>query len=359
MGGSPRATWFVTRKHPPRIGGMETLSWELTTRIGRRRPVRVLALRRGSAWLPVFLIRCALTILGNGRRIEVLHLGDPVLAPLGALTRQLGIPVCVTVHGLDVTYDSAAYRLWLRLFFRRLGAYVCISEDARVAAIGRGAPASRTRVVGIGVAPIADGGNPRQPGLLLFVGRLVPRKGLAWFVQEVLPQVALRRPDVHLAIIGAGRELTAIQRAASTAGVTGRIEWLGPVSDEEKLRWLQRATVCVLPNIHVQGDLEGYGIVALEAAAAGCAVVAADIEGLRDALGRGQGGRLLPSADAAAWIAALSDLLGDPLAATALGARARGWIERERTWDGVCNGYERIFDALASGSPLPEANARR
>ena len=358
VGGSPRATWFVTRKHPPRIGGMETLSWELTTRIGRRRPVWLLALRRGSAWLPIFMVRCALAILGNRRRIEVLHLGDAVLAPLGLLARLLGIPVCVTVHGLDLTYDSAAYRIWLRLFFRGLGAYICTSETVCGAAIGRGAPALLTRVVGIGAVPCHDGKELRQPELLLFVGRLVRRKGLAWFVREVLPELAARRPNVRLAVIGAGPELPVVQREASVAGVAERIEWLGALPDSEKCRWLQRAAVCVLPNVRVEGDIEGYGIVALEAAAAGCAVVAADIEGLRDALDHGQGGTLLPSADAAVWTATLDALLRDPEAAAALGRRARTWVEQERSWDEVCDRYEAIFDGLVVGVLPPEASAR-
>lgn len=349
-GETRRAIWFVTRKYPPRIGGMETLSWELTRRIGKRRPTRVIALRQGIFGLPFFLGRSALAVLGNGvlRRISVLHLGDPVLAPLGCLAKSLGIPVCVTVHGLDVTFARPVYRWWLRTFFRDLDAYVCISAAARDAAIARGVPASRTNTIGIGVVPTQATGVPREPDLLLFVGRLVRRKGLEWFVQEVLPLLANRRPEIQLLVIGAGPERGAIQRAAAAAGVEGRIKWLGALPDSDRSLWLRRAAVCILPNVRVHNDIEGYGVVALEAAAAGCPVVAADLEGLRDAIVDGEAGRLIASADREAWSSAIIELLEDPARAAELGERARAWVRAERTWDGVCDRYEAVFDALAS-----------
>lgn len=349
-GETRRAMWFVTRKYPPRVGGMETLSWELTTRIGKRRPTRVIALRRGTLWLPLFFGRSALAILGSAmlRRIAVLHLGDPVLAPLGCLAKKLQIPVCVTVHGLDVTFPKPLYRLWLRAFFCNLDAYICISAAARNAAIAAGAPASRTNTVGIGVASAEESDLPREPDLLLFVGRLVPRKGLEWFVREVLPQLADRRPQVRLAIIGAGPERGPIQRAAAGAGVAERIVWLGALPDDQRALWFRRALVCILPNVQVQNDIEGYGLVALEAAAAGCPVVAADLEGLRDAIVDGESGRLIPTGDRAAWNGAITDLLQDPVRASVLGARARAWVRTERTWDNVCDRYEGVFDALSA-----------
>ena len=345
----PSATWFVTRKYPPRIGGMERLSWELTTRIAKRRLTRIVALRRGNGWLPFFLGYSALLILANAIRgkILLLHLGDPALAPLGRLAKLCNVPVCVTVHGLDVTYSHPLYRFWLRTFLRDFDAYICISSATRVVAIAKGVPASRIQVIGVGVtAPVARANTLREADLLLFVGRLIRRKGLEWFVRIVLPRIAQRRDGVRLAVIGAGPERSAIQKAAVGAGVADRITWLGAVSESVRMIWLSRATVCIAPNVHVEGDIEGYGVVALEAAAAGCALVAADLEGLRDAVVDGQGGRLIASEDADVWTAAIVELLDDRTAAAALGERARQWARSERDWEGVCDRYESIFNKL-------------
>jgi len=254
----------------------------------------------------------------------------------------------VTVHGLDVTFAKPLYRLWLLAFFRNLDAYICISAAARAAAIARGAPASRTNTVGIGVVSTESAGVIRDPNLLLFVGRLVRRKGLEWFVQQVLPQLAASRPEIRLAIIGAGPERAAIQRAGAASGVDQRIQWLGVLPDDARSVWFRRAAVCILPNVRVQNDIEGYGVVALEAAAEGCPVVAADLEGLRDAIVDGEAGQLVVSGDREAWAATIVELLDDPVRAVALGMRAQAWVRTERTWDAVCDRYEAIFDAVAA-----------
>lgn len=328
---------------------MERLSWELTTRIAKRRSARIVALRRGNRWLPLFLGYSALLILANSIRgkILLLHLGDPALAPLGRLAKLCNVPVCVTVHGLDVTYPHWLYPFWLRIFLRDFDAYICISSAARAAAIAKGVPTSRTQVIGVGVtAPGAPANTAREEDLLLFVGRLVKRKGLEWFVRVVLPRIAQRREGVRLVIIGAGPERSAIQKAAATVGVADRITWLGAVPESDRMTWLARATVCIAPNVHVPGDIEGYGVVALEAAAAGCALVAADLEGLRDAIVDGQGGRLVASEDANVWTEAIVELLEDRAGAAALGEQAREWARSERNWESVCERYESIFDAL-------------
>ena len=71
--------------------------------------------------------------------------GRSGLALLGRLAKGLRIPVCVTVHGLDVTYSHPLYRLWLRTFFYDFDAYICISRATRSEAIARGVPEVRTR----------------------------------------------------------------------------------------------------------------------------------------------------------------------------------------------------------------------
>ncbi len=343
--------WFVTRKYPPQVGGMELLSWELTTRIASRRPARVISLRGSSRWLPLFLLAGAARVLGGSIRgsIGVLHLGDPVLAPIGVLARLFHVPVCVTVHGLDVAHPNPVYQLWLSMFFRRLDAYVCISGAARDAAVARGVPVGRVAVIGAGVTiPSAIATTlPRDAGLLLFVGRLVRRKGLRWFVEEVLSTLTTHDPDVRLAIIGVGPERAGVEAAAARRGVGDRIIWLGAVSDVDKWHWLARASVCVMPNIVVPGDIEGYGITALEAAAAACPLVVADLEGLREAVVDGEGGRVVASANPTAWVAAMRAFLDQPEEARAVGERAREWVRKYRSWEAVCDRYEQAFEAIA------------
>jgi glycosyltransferase involved in cell wall biosynthesis len=326
---------------------MERLSYELTTRLSQREPATVIAMRRRAPALPLFFLTAAARLLLGcaARRVTLLHLGDPVLAPLGLIARAFGVATVVTIHGLDVAYASPAYRLWRRLFLRGFDRYVCISEATRAAAIGTGIPAGRTCVIGVGidVAQRSSVHVARDMNCLLFVGRLVQRKGLTWFVADVLPSLVARNPALRLVVLGDGPERASIAAAARSAGIADRLDWVGASTEDEKTAWFGRAALCVMPNVAVDNDIEGYGIVALEAAAAGCVVAAADIDGLRDAIDDGRSGTLVPSADANAWVRALDTRLRDPAGIARDGESAREYVRDHRGWTAVIDAYERLF----------------
>lgn len=162
-----------------------------------------------------------------------------------------------------------------------------------------------------------------------------------------MPTLASRRNGIRLAILGDGPERGRIERAATDVGVTSTLDWLGSLPDAAKWDWLAHASLAVMPNIPVPDDIEGFGITAIEAAAAACPLVAADLDGLRDAIEHEKGGWLVPAGDAARWVTAVEMLLDDPERANALGRSARSWVERERTWDAVCDRYEAVLDAIA------------
>jgi len=329
---------------------MELLSYELTTRIAKRRPTHIAAMKGGGFALPAFLIASAFRLaLGCARgMVSVVHLGDPVLAPLAIIARAFGVPTSVTIHGLDVTYAHPLYQGWLRLFLRHIDAYVCIGEAARGAAALRGVPAERTTVIGIGID--VDGARtpsrrPREQDMLLFVGRLVRRKGLRWFVADVLPKIVQARPHVRLAVLGDGPERARIVQAASEAGVLDRILVLGSLSDTEKWDYYARASLCIMPNISVRGDIEGFGIVSLEAMAAGCPLVVADVDGLRDAVGNASVIRL-PAEDSSAWSVTLAELLADADGCERRAVDARQFVRTARGWNVVIDRYDALFTSL-------------
>ena len=335
--------WLVTRKRPPAPGGMERQSFELTTRLAARGPTTVFAIEPNQS-LPMFFAAAAVGIFVGCIRgnVSLLHLGDGVLAPLGLIARAFRVPAIVTLHGLDVVHDAPLYRVWRRGLPWAADHYVCVSEATRAAAIAAGISAPRTTVIrnGVNVQQALTGARARRADCLLFVGRLVRRKGLAWFVQAVLPALVKQRPALELVVIGDGPERENVLRAARDAGVAERVRMLGSVSDAEKVNWLAQATACVLPNIHVDGDIEGFGLVALEAAGAGCPVFAAAIEGLREAVVDGVTGTLIPTHDATAWTTALAAGLTDT---APRGETARLHVQRHFGWDAVADAYEALF----------------
>ncbi len=343
---------FVTRKYPPRLGGMESLSWGLTT--GFPEPKTIIALGRSQkhlVWfLPYAFVRVALTAF----RYDVIHLGDAVLSPLGLIPRFVfRRPVAVSVHGLDMTFRNPLYQAYLKLFLRA-EAFIANSESTKRIAERRGLSPVRAITIGVpasyfAIERRADADAElaqRREGrvVLLTVGRLVKRKGVAWFVRHVLP----RLDNALYLVIGVGPEKEAIERAAAETGTTHRLWLAGQVPDERLPKMLAASDVFVMPNIEVPGDVEGFGIVAIEAAASGLPVVAARLEGIPDAIADGQNGTLVASADASAFVAAVGRLVDDATTRTREGEQGRKYTEGMNAWPRIVAQYAELFRKLTS-----------
>ena len=276
MGEVLKAIWFVTRKYPPTPGGMEKLARQIASALTAHGPFVLVRWSRSQWGLPLFMAWAAFRILCGraSRSIAVLYLGDPVLSALGMLVRKSGIPVVVTVHGLDVLFPSRAYQRYLRRFFwNRFDGYVCISQHVADILVAGGVPTQRIRVLPPGIDLARSSGGPTitdaGPARLLLLGRLVARKGAAWFVGEVLPKVVACHPDVTIAIVGEGPERPKIEAQVAHRRLHQHVQLCGRVDDATIGRLLAECTAVVMPNIPIGGDTEGFGLVALEAGAVG------------------------------------------------------------------------------------------
>jgi phosphatidylinositol alpha-1,6-mannosyltransferase len=147
-------------------------------------------------------------------------------------------------------------------------------------------------------------GNKR---LLLSVGRLTTRKGLREFVQQALPSIVQAAPDVLLVIVGDAptdslhaniQTRTSIQAAADAAGIGHHLRFLGVITDAQELACAyESASLHIFPVRHLPGDPEGFGMVAIEAAAHGLPTVAFATGGIVDAVAEGQSGYLVAAED--------------------------------------------------------------
>lgn len=359
MTGQP---WLLTRKHPPSVGGMQLLSYELAKNLRALRPVTVLSWGRGQWGLPLFFIYAFARLvpaLVRGR-VSVLHLGDPVLAALAWLPRLFRVPVAVTVHGLDISYPSPIYQAYLRLcFWGRMQAYVCISRHVRDRVLAAGMPSEQVLVIPVGVGglvpasaePELEAQLSGSAPVLLSLGRLVERKGLHWFLREVAPGFFRAHPGAVLVIAGEGPLRESIDALLAGAEFGDRVMLLGGVDEARKSWLLQRCDLVLMPNVPVPGDVEGFGVVALEAGQAGRWVLAADLEGLRDAVTEDCNGERLPPGDARAWREALDRACADLPELHERGRHARDYVQGQFSWSAMADRYDRLFRALeADGS---------
>lgn len=333
----PLRVLCVTRASPPVVGGMEQLSFDFTRALAARTPTTVIANRRGKAALPWFLPYAAVRLRHLAPHQDVVHLGDALLTVLAPFVPR-GLPVAVTVHGLDIRFPHPLYQALLRRFLPRVHLALCISRFVE-SELRQRFPQVRTMVMNpcstlssrLPKSVATDFGSLHRPspGQLLAVARLVPRKGLAWFVAEVLP----RLPDAHLTIVGDGPERPAIAAAAARAAVSDRVVFAGKLTGDALQTAYRSADLLVMPNIPVPGDAEGFGLVALEAAAAGLPVVAANLEGIPDAVVDGETGVLARPQDADAWVAAVRRLLENPDERQRLAARGPAVVRERFSWD--------------------------
>lgn len=353
---------LLTRNFPPLVGGMEQLNRRVFAALETRYQVGLVGPRGCSAHvpattctievahqsLPKFLAGALAAAVRAARSLRpgLVVAGSGLLAPHARLVARIGsAPYAVYVHGLDIVVRHPVYRLGWLPAIRAADRVVANSRHTANLAIAAGVSADRIRIVSPGAEPIpmraVDCGRWRAASgigdgpLLLSVGRLTTRKGLPAFIRDVMPRLVERFPNLTLAIVGneardalkaaAGSERERILEATRAAGVMAHVRLLGGLSDEALGQAFGCADLHVFPVLELPGDVEGFGMVALEAAAHGVPTVGYAVGGVPDAVEQGVSGELVAAGDAPA--------LGDAITRWLSGSRdtreaCRAFVER-------------------------------
>lgn len=356
---------FITRKYPPSVGGMQRINYELIRHTRQLAPARVIAWGGSQAALPLFLPAAflgALALLAD-RRVQCIHLGDGLLAPLGLLLRQAsGRPVTISVMGRDISFADPLYQAVVPRCLARLDRVVCLSGYLAEQCRQRGVPAERCTVIPTGVQPPPHPGRPAAlvearlgrslagRRLLLTVARLVEKKGVHWFIAEVLPGLVEADPSLLYVVAGDGPWRERITAAIHERGVGDHAILLGdvPMGDPLLGALYHTADLFVMPNVPVAGDVEGFGVVSLEAASAGLPVVATRIDAIPEAITHGENGFLVRPLDPSALREAILWLLEDEEARRAFGERARRFTLERYSWPAIAARHLRLWQELAA-----------
>jgi glycosyltransferase involved in cell wall biosynthesis len=342
---------------------MQKLSQSLTKEVGRLTPTSTIYWGGSTLFVPFFIVYAFLrSILTVSRKshVKLIHLSDALLAPLGlALRALLRVPVVVTVHGLDVTYSNRFYQWLIPRCLRRMDRIICVSSYTRQQCIRRGIPPARCEVIpnGVNVVEFVDqytaqgmrniqaraGHMLRGRKVLLTVGRLIERKGVVHFLTDVMPRILAHRQDICYLIIGEGPQRELIETRIASLHLENHVALLGQVDDDTLRASYHLTDLFVMPNIPVQNDIEGFGLVALEAAAAGRYVVASKLDGIPEAIVPGQNGILLDPLDSEAFSQTILELLQDDEQRVALGSKAREFVRNQYSWDIIGRRYLQVF----------------
>ncbi len=317
---------YITRKNAPSIGGMQRFNQKLIRQLAGVRPFRLVSWGHSQALLPGFLVFafCRAVVLRLTGKIDLIYLSDGLLSPLGLILKKLlRVPVAVNIHGRDIAFAFPLYLTVVPAALRRLDLVICVSSRLKEICLGYGVPEAILRVVPNGVDPADFTWTEKTPPaeklgidlsgrtVLITVGRLVPKKGVDRFVSDILPKVAAKAPEVLYLVAGDGPLRGKIKAIIREKGMQEHVRLLGdlPMDDGRLPALYCAADIFVMPNVEVAGDIEGFGIVAIEAAAAGLPVVASRLQGIREAVREGENGILLPWDDPAAFVGRLNKLM--------------------------------------------------
>ena len=369
----------MTNDFPPRSGGIQSFmhalacrlpasgvvvyapAWEGAADFDARQPFPVVR-HRGSLMLPLPSVGTRAAGLLAEYGCDTVLFG--AAAPLGLLAPRLrkagARQIVALTHGHEAGWAALP---GARTLLRRIGDEVdtmtYLAEYFRIRMARALSPAAAGRMVRLapGVEPAdfrpGSGGtevrkrlgiDPDRP-VVVCVSRMVPRKGQDLLLRAWPAVRAQSAADPLLLLVGDGPYRRKLDQLASRPGLAGSVLFTGPVSWDDLPAYYDAGNVFAMPcrTRRAGLDVEGLGIVYLEASATGLPVVGGDSGGAPDAILDGETGYVVPGRDAAALARRLTELLADPAGAAAMGEKGQAWIDREWTWELVTERLQRIL----------------
>jgi phosphatidylinositol alpha-1,6-mannosyltransferase len=358
-------TLLVTNDFPPRPGGIQSFvhnlalgqpadslvvyasRWGQPAAFDAEQPFEVIR-EDTSVLLPTPAVARRAVALARSHGCEAVWFG--AAAPLGLLARPLrreaGVRRAVALtHGHEVGWAALpGARGLLRRIARGQDVLTYLGEYTRTRlarAVG-GLTELRRLVPGVDVDtyhPDVDGAEVRarhrlgERPVVVCVSRLVPRKGQDQLVRA-LPALRRRVPDTALLLVGGGPDRARLARLAREQGVSADVVITGSVPAEQLPAHYAAGDVYAMPcrTRRAGLDVEGLGIVYLEASASGLPVVAGDSGGAPDAVREGETGYVVNGRDLPALVDRLTLLLTDRALAAKLGGAGRSWVEQQWRW---------------------------
>jgi phosphatidyl-myo-inositol dimannoside synthase len=379
---------IVSNDFPPRRGGIQSFVHALATRLPAGSVVVYAPRWDGAAEFdarqpfpvirhPTSLMLPVPSVARRAARLLREHGCDTVLfgaaAPLGLLApslRRAGARRIVAItHGHEAGWaalpgarallrrigDEADVLTYLGEYFRvRLARALSAEAAARMVRLAPGVDNAAFRAGAGGDAIRERLGLGNRP-VVVCVSRMVPRKGQDTLIRawpEVLAGARGSQGAPALLLVGDGPYRAKLGQLAERTGVAGSVVFTGPVPGADLPAYYDAGDVFAMPCRTRRGglDVEGLGIVYLEASASGLPVVGGDSGGAPDAILPGETGYVVPGRDVAAVADRICGLLADPAGARAMGEKGAAWVDREWRWELVADRLMAILAGPAAGA---------
>ncbi|MBD7987964.1 glycosyltransferase [Luteimonas sp. Sa2BVA3] len=285
-------------------------------------------------------------------RVDVLH--AHWLVPQGLMAACLGwlpgrtVPFVVTSHGADLyALRGRLFNSIRRFVLRRASAASVVSSAMCDLLESTGMPVEKVHVLPMGVDVegrfTPDPAIERSRNGILFVGRLVEKKGVRHLL-SAMPRLLDAIPDAYLTIAGFGPDEEALREQVRQLGLESVVRFTGALPQSELPDHYRSAAVFVAPFVRAgSGDQEGLPVALMEAVSCGCPVVAGDIPGIGDLLGRDRADVCVDARDEAALASRIIEVLADPVLAQERACRIRTAAARHVDWARIADGYATLL----------------
>jgi phosphatidylinositol alpha-1,6-mannosyltransferase len=370
-------TLLITLEYPPQVGGVANYLANICANLPREQIV-VLAPRAPQSylfdhtqkykicrrkllaknilfwpkWLFLFWHTCKIV---KTEKIEKILVGQ--VLPVGytalILHKFFKIPYAVFTYGMDITEP-------MKNQWKKKMVISILKKADKIITIG---DYTRNKIIGLGIASdkiiivhpcsniqntkykiqnnIKEKYNLADKKIILTVGRLVERKGQDKVI-EALPKILEKIPDTVYLIVGEGQNLLNLQSKILNLKLENNVILTGKVSDEELASYYELCDIFIMPSREINGDVEGFGIVYLEANSFGKPVIGGRSGGVSDAVIDGQTGLLVDPNNVEETTATVIKLLTDDNLRNKLGEQGRERVEREFKWENEAEKVSRL-----------------
>lgn len=358
---------YITRKFPPSIGGMQRFNEKLVKHLSQLEEIQLIKWGGSQIFLPFFIIYTffrALLIIWT-KNIHCIYVSDGVLSPLGLILKWCTKkPTISNIHGSDIAFNSRLYQSVIPKCLTKLDKVICVSETLKEECKKRGILIENISVIPNGV-DIDDFSHEKSvqnmqilenslmtklngKKILLSVGRLIPNKGFNHFIKNILPLVLIKHSDIIYLIVGEGPERKTIETTINDMNYQHHVKLLGelPMDSETLTRLYCQSDIFIMPNIPYPGKKEGFGIVSIEAGAAGLPVVASNVDGIVQAIKNGENGFLIRHDDFQGFADKVLELIKNDEYRISFGQKTREFVKQHYDWAIIAKQYQQEFSVL-------------
>lgn len=379
MRSNPFKVLYISHLHPPKgapltnMGGMQRVSMQLMAAMHKMPDIQIKELTQEAPWkgIELYTAKFLLKLYFNLPKIvaefkpDVILFSSMVTATLAkVLRKKIRVPMVTINHGQDVTLPVGLYQAFLPKVFHALDGVISVSRATREASLQRGLAPSKAHVLPNGfdtktfpTLPDKEAAKKaveellnislNERKILLTVGRKVKRKGHEWFITQVLPKV---QSEVIYLTVGEGPESERLNEIIENTKTVHTVKFAGRISDEDLKKMYAAADIFVMPNISVPGDMEGFGVVMLEANSAGCPVVASALEGILDVIEETKNGYLIPEGNSALFAQKIDDFVNSDLQTESF--KCREFVLNKFSWSSVATAYVHVLKEISAAKPI-------